>query len=479
MASNPFSPQSPQQVQPPLTAHPLALAVFKDPNNQIMSHQSVPLPSIRDIFPEISIRTQTLSQDSDLSLTSDQIRRGSIARHRGPKPYRPVDSALEHTSSVIRSLPSPPPSSSSSESAPNRQLSYRTPQGLDTLPTAASYSFNVLRADPVTSSLEHVASSTKLRSRGSSSSQGNPGAGIANGSTPAFRVSMTSFVPPRQSQQRHKHRSPDAVYAPQSPRNDAFKVPSPTQHLQDTRPQPSSSVLSFSVSDPPNSASTVMTNDGRRPYLKSSDHLSTMLHGEGRGKKHQCPHCGKRFNRPSSMKIHVNTHTGAKPYQCPYPGCGREFNVNSNMRRHWRNHTRLSAGHLADMDGRGPCDQSPFPSDRLGHGQSLASPPATDSEESDDDLSDDDSHYAMDGRTETRFGRDRLPQPEELPLIVIPAHVRLLISARRHRTPQSTFIDHQTQPTFALAQIHGFPQLYDLHSRVTRRVAPSEGTMVS
>lgn len=171
----------------------------------------------------------------------------------------------------------------------------------------------MLRSDPVTSSLEHVTSSTKLRSRGTSSSQGNPGAGIANGSTPAFRVSMTSFVSHRQSQQRHKHRSHDAVYGSQSSRDSGFTAVSPTQHAaQETKSQPSSSVLSFSVSDPPNAASTVMTNDGRRPYLKSSDPLSTMLHGEGRGKKHQCPHCGKRFNRPSSMKIHVNTHTGAK-----------------------------------------------------------------------------------------------------------------------------------------------------------------------
>lgn len=170
----------------------------------------------------------------------------------------------------------------------------------------------MLRSDPATSSLEHVASSTKLRSRGTSSSQGNPGAGIANGSTPAFRVSMTSFVSPRQSQQRHKHRSPETVYGSQSPRDGGFTAASPSQHVPETKLQPSSSVLSFSVSDPPNSASTVMTNDGRRPYLKSSDPLSTMLHGEGRGKKHQCPHCGKRFNRPSSMKIHVNTHTGAK-----------------------------------------------------------------------------------------------------------------------------------------------------------------------
>ncbi|KAH8107335.1 hypothetical protein DFH11DRAFT_1517728, partial [Phellopilus nigrolimitatus] len=55
-------------------------------------------------------------------------------------------------------------------------------------------------------------------------------------------------------------------------------------------------------------------------------------------RRHPCPQCGKRFNRPSSLKIHLNTHTGAKPFACPYPGCGRSFNVSSNMRRHYRNH---------------------------------------------------------------------------------------------------------------------------------------------
>jgi len=32
----------------------------------------------------------------------------------------------------------------------------------------------------------------------------------------------------------------------------------------------------------------------------------------GEKRRHECPKCGKKFNRPSSLKIHLNTHTGAK-----------------------------------------------------------------------------------------------------------------------------------------------------------------------
>ncbi|KAJ6596176.1 hypothetical protein DFH09DRAFT_834630, partial [Mycena vulgaris] len=55
-------------------------------------------------------------------------------------------------------------------------------------------------------------------------------------------------------------------------------------------------------------------------------------------KGHICGTCGKCFSRPSSLHIHVNTHTGETPFICPHPGCGRSFNVKSNMRRHFRNH---------------------------------------------------------------------------------------------------------------------------------------------
>ncbi|KAJ7483939.1 hypothetical protein B0H11DRAFT_2019562 [Mycena galericulata] len=71
-----------------------------------------------------------------------------------------------------------------------------------------------------------------------------------------------------------------------------------------------------------------------------SDEMDTLVdstHSEER-RKHVCSICGKYFTRPSSLRTHNNTHTGATPFQCPHPSCGRTFNVSSNMRRHLRTH---------------------------------------------------------------------------------------------------------------------------------------------
>ncbi|KAI9028644.1 hypothetical protein DFJ74DRAFT_659563 [Hyaloraphidium curvatum] len=57
---------------------------------------------------------------------------------------------------------------------------------------------------------------------------------------------------------------------------------------------------------------------------------------EPRGKRYPCPHCAKRFPRPSSLATHLHSHTGERPFPCPNTGCGKRFSVLSNLRRHLR-----------------------------------------------------------------------------------------------------------------------------------------------
>ncbi|KAF9264023.1 hypothetical protein L218DRAFT_863837 [Marasmius fiardii PR-910] len=129
-----------------------------------------------------------------------------------------------------------------------------------------------------------------------------------------------------------------SIFIPQAQSN-------PGEPSQFPRDPGTSSRYAPSVPLSPSTSSQVASSSSLRnestspppPPLTSTDKESSE-------KKHMCPTCSKRFSRPSSLRIHVNTHTGETPFRCPFPGCGREFNVNSNMRRHYRNHA--GAGNL-------------------------------------------------------------------------------------------------------------------------------------
>ncbi len=121
-------------------------------------------------------------------------------------------------------------------------------------------------------------------------------------------------------------------------------------------PRPSSPSSTISENESPGSEAS---SQGDLSPDESSPPIAADKQSDS-GRRHACPHCAKRFNRPSSLAIHVNTHTGDKrgqfsglpfplhqcllilrrllAFRCPFPNCGREFNVNSNMRRHYRKH---------------------------------------------------------------------------------------------------------------------------------------------
>lgn len=61
-------------------------------------------------------------------------------------------------------------------------------------------------------------------------------------------------------------------------------------------------------------------------------------------RKYACHLCSWRFERPSSLANHMNSHTGAKPHTCAVNGCDRAFRTRSNMLRHLRTCHQMNSG---------------------------------------------------------------------------------------------------------------------------------------
>jgi uncharacterized Zn-finger protein len=49
-----------------------------------------------------------------------------------------------------------------------------------------------------------------------------------------------------------------------------------------------------------------------------------------RGRKYQCPACGKPFTTSGHVSRHFRIHTGEKKYTCPKKGCGQRFSRQDN-----------------------------------------------------------------------------------------------------------------------------------------------------
>ncbi|RDB30242.1 C2H2 finger domain transcription factor mtfA [Hypsizygus marmoreus] len=306
----------------------------------------VVLPSIHEMFPEHlmkippHIRIERISQrgrmPSHHSRSSDYLpptssppgrRRHSTASDTSFSSPRLPHMHMHHASRASIGIPPTNPASY----RPTSRDRHVNPRARNPFSTSDSpiFSFDVLRSDPSSSSLQHIASSATFHNRGGSSAGYNPQGEVSNGSAPAFRVS----VPDASSVSRggERYRTSRASHDPTDP----VRKVQPTRVGKGSPDQGYSTIISFPVAGSGKGQHAGRDHSPEDPDTGSDDgDLSASS-----GKKHICSTCLKRFNRPSSLRIHVNTHTGATPFRCPWPDCGREFNVNSNMRRHYRNHT--------------------------------------------------------------------------------------------------------------------------------------------
>lgn len=115
--------------------------------------------------------------------------------------------------------------------------------------------------------------------------------------------------------------SPRSSHQTHRPSISSFQPPQETARLH---PVGSAAVLPPRPSSP---SSTISENESPGSEASSQGDLSpdeslpsiTADKQSDSGRRHACPHCAKRFNRPSSLAIHVNTHTGDKRGR--FPGC--------------------------------------------------------------------------------------------------------------------------------------------------------------
>ena len=101
----------------------------------------------------------------------------------------------------------------------------------------------------------------------------------------------------------------------------------------------SSSTLKLEVQSFPRD-STYSCDICNSVFVRSCDLASHIRHDHpqpGR-KENICRECGMCFSRAHTLKIHLRTHSGVKPFKCDT--CRKEFAQRSNLTAHQRTHTQ-------------------------------------------------------------------------------------------------------------------------------------------
>ncbi|KAJ1305311.1 hypothetical protein OPQ81_000333 [Rhizoctonia solani] len=157
---------------------------------------------------------------------------------------------------------------------------------------------------------------------------------------PAYQPHEVSYRAERPERDVHHQTSRHSEMTPRAPPSTMLLPSEPPSHHYSHHRRVSSEGSSTSASTRSRSPIAPGQPHSQHVLMRVQQPQAEEFSKEFLAAKYECQYCGKRFNRPSSLKIHVNTHTGEKPYQCTFPSCGRRFSVMSNMRRHSRVHNQ-------------------------------------------------------------------------------------------------------------------------------------------